>query len=181
MADIEDLSARLWEQAKRFLERAQSESDQDGQSAFCNAALLLGFCALEAHLNAVAEELAMRTGLGVLDKSILTERDFSLDAGHFGVTNKLKIYRLEDRLSYIFANFTSGGAPTNQPWWGDVKNGLDLRNRLVHPRSGIRISESIVRRILQAILDCLDALYRGIYKRRHYPAYKRGLDSTLHF
>ena len=180
MTDIDDLSVQLLEQAKRFLERAKSEPDQDGQSAYCNAALLLGFCALEAHLNAVAEELTLRKGLGVLDQSILSERDFSLDAGRFVVTKKLKIYRLEDRLSHIFATFTSSNVLSAHSWWGNLKVGLELRNRLVHAKSGLRIDEGAVARSLRAILDCLDDLYRGVYRRR-YPAHNRGLDSTLRF
>ncbi len=56
MAEIDELSVQLLEQAKRFLEKAD-ESTGEGESAYCNAALLLGSCALEAHINAIADEL----------------------------------------------------------------------------------------------------------------------------
>jgi len=177
---IDELSSQLWEQAKQFSEKAKAEADPKGQAAYRNAALMLGFCALEAHLNALAEESAMRTGLGVLEKSILTERDVALDAGKFTVTNRLKIYRLEDRLEFLFVNFARGGVPKGEKWWAQVKEGIRLRNELVHPKAGFALTEAALERNLLAILECLNALYLGIYRKR-FPSYQRGLDSQLTF
>jgi hypothetical protein len=183
MNEIDQLSTQLFEEAKRFLEKAIAEKgDSSARDAFAHAALLLGFSSLEAHLNAVAEELGMRPSLGVLDKSILTEREFALDEGRFQTTQRLKIYRLEDRLSYILANFSIAGTqpPTSTPWWSKLRTGMDLRNQLVHPKAKVQVDTASVAAALTAILDCLNALYQGVYARPFPPA-KRSLQSVLTF
>ena len=58
MADIDEFAQMVFEEAKRFLEKAAMEGANAAQSAYLHAALLLGFSALEAHVNAVCEELA---------------------------------------------------------------------------------------------------------------------------
>jgi len=183
MNEIDALSTQLFEEAKRFLEVAPaSEIDQVAHDAFSHAALLLGFSALEAHVNAVAEELSMRPNLGVLDKSILTERDFALYEGRFELRERLKIYRFEDRLSYVFANFSKGDANPlgTNAWWGQLKEGIDLRNKLVHPKGRVDVDTASVKAALLAILECLNALYGRVYARP-FPPYNRGLHSILDF
>lgn len=183
MNEIDKLSTQLFEEAKRFLEIAVATNSGDAATdAYAHAALLLGFSSLEAHLNAIAEELAMRPNLGVLDTSILTEREFSLDKGQFQMSQRLKMYRLEDRLTYILANFSLSGPqfPTASLWWPKLKAGIDLRNQLVHPKASVQVDTTAVTMALTAILDCLNALYQGVYARP-FPPHKRRLQSVLEF
>lgn len=183
MNEIDQLSTQLFEEAKRFLEIATAvNGDSAAKDAYAHAALLLGFSSLEAHLNAVAEELAIRPNLGVLDRSILTEREFALDKGRFQINQRLKMYRLEDRLSHILANFSLSApqSPITSLWWANLKAGIDLRNHLVHPKAGVRVDTSEVATALKAILDCLNALYQGVYARP-FPPHKRGLQSVFTF
>jgi hypothetical protein len=180
--EIDELSSELFEEARQFLDKARSDTTDAGPKAYMHAALLLGFSSLEAHLNAIAEELASRTGLGVLDLSILTEREYVLEDGTFHMTNRLKIFRLEDRLQFIVAKFSQQvGAPIAQAsWFSQLKTGLALRNQLVHPKGKVIVEVAAVAAALTAILDCLDCVYRRLYGRP-FPTYKRGLNSTLHF
>ena len=183
MNAIDQLSTQLFEEAKRFLEMTVAEkSNATARDAYAHAALLLGFSSLEAHLNAVAEELALRPNLGILDRSILTEREFALEDGRFQTTPRLKIYRLEDRLSFIFANFSASGSQSaaTTDWWAKLKVGIDLRNQLVHPKMKVRVDTAAVTAALTAVLDCLNALYQGVYARP-FPIFKRGLQSALTF
>lgn len=183
MNEIDRLSNELLEEAKRFLEKAQLASNGSAdRGAYAHAAILLGFSALEAHLNAVAEELAARPNLGVLDRSILTEREFTLDDGRYQVTQRLKMYRLEDRLLYIVANFSPSGSqsPTTSAWWHKLKAGIDLRNQLVHPKTRVQVDTAAVGSALTAILECLDTVYQAVFSRP-FPPLKRGLQSVLSF
>ena len=183
MNEIDQFSNQLLEEAKRFLEKASLAGTGCSDSgAYARASLLLGFSALEAHLNAVAEELALRPSLGVLDRSILMECDFSLDDGRFEVKQRLKMYRLEDRLLYIVANFSPSGSqsPTTSAWWPKLKAATDLRNQLVHPKAGVQIHPAAVASALTAILECLDTVYQAVFSRP-FPPSKRGLQSTLSF
>lgn len=183
MSEIDKLSTQLFEEAKRFLEIAITmNNDPVAKGAYAHAALLVGFSSLEAHLNAVAEELAMRPNLGVLDRSILTEREFGLDKGRFQTTQQLKMYRLEDRLSYILANFSPPGSPSpvTSLWWSNLKAGIDLRNQLVHPKASVQVDTAAVATALTSILECLNALYQGVFSRP-FPPHNRGLQSTFTF
>lgn len=178
--DIDALSVSLFEQAKRFLEKAIEEKGEEGEFPFCNAALLLGFSSLEAHVNAIADELALRSNLSVLEQSILMESEYKLEAGKFLLTDKLKMYRLEDRIQFILANFSVPGTPSDSTWWPDLKASIKLRNQLVHPKSGIQVKHTEVDRCLYAILNCLNHLYLSVFKKP-YPSFNRALYSTLSF
>jgi len=142
--------------------------------------LLLGFSALEAHVSGVADELRMRNGLNIMDHSILSERDVVLENGEFQLTDKLKMYRLEDRLSYLFAKFGNATSLAKFGWWNPLKEGMRLRNQLVHPKAGLDLSIDEVAKALLGILDCLNELYVIIFGKGH-PSYNRKLDSNLSF
>jgi hypothetical protein len=59
MQSFDEFSRLLLEEAKRFLEKAKGTEDP-GQSAYLHAALTLGACALEAHVNAVCDDFLTR-------------------------------------------------------------------------------------------------------------------------
>lgn len=180
MSSIDTFSALLFEEAKRFLERAKTSEDEAGRTAFCHAALLLAFSSLEAHMNALSEELALRDNLDMLTQSILLEREFKLEKGAFKLTGALKMYRLEDRLEFLFAKFSVSASQLPYPWWTDLKNGMNLRNRLVHPKVSLPLTPTETGKCLEAIIECLNSLYLAIFKKPH-PSYKRKLDSNLGF
>jgi hypothetical protein len=178
--DIDAFSVDLFEQAKRFLEKAKETNKQESKAPLCNAALLLAFSALEAHVNAISEELSLRPALSVLDQSILKETEYQLKNGQFQLTTRLKMYRLEDRIQFILTNFSIPGPSTDNTWWQQLSSSIKLRNQLVHPKAGLSIVESEVVTCLNAILNCLNFLYLSIFKKP-YPSFKRGLNSSLTF
>jgi len=179
-AAIDRFSEDLFEEAKRFLEKAASETTTAGRAAYLHAALNLGFCALEAHINSITSDFELREDLNVLERSILFERDFELRDGAFHLTQRLKIYRPEDRLQYICHKFAGKPVDRRAVWWCRLNAGLALRNKVTHPKGFTEITVDDVRRSLEAVLQAIDKLYRAVYKRG-YPALKRGLQSTLDF
>jgi hypothetical protein len=63
MTEIDAYAFGLLEMSKRFLEKGKAASGNDGGEPCLAAALLIGVAALEAHVNAVGEELLVRGGL----------------------------------------------------------------------------------------------------------------------
>ena len=177
---IDALSVDLFEQAKRFREKSIEIKDENTKIPFCNAALLLAFSSLEAHVNSIAEELALRPNLGVLKQSILRENEYRLRDGKFELTSKLKMYRLEERIEFILANFSLPGVNDTSGWEQQLGASIALRNRLVHPKSTVNVTEAEVTACLTAILNCLNYLYLSIFKKP-YPSFNRGLHSVLTF
>jgi hypothetical protein len=180
MNEVDEFSRTLIEEAKRFLEKAQEEENPDGKTAFLHAAFLLGFSALEAHINAIADDFLVRTDLSILERSVLAEQDFRFEDGEFRAVNQLKMYRLLERLEFLHRRFSGKPIDKASSWWGELKSGINLRNKLVHPKDAPKLTEAATGKALKAILQALDTTYRKIYGTR-YPGTGRGLDSSMEF
>jgi hypothetical protein len=179
VAEIDAFATQLLEEAKAFLEKGRTSSVAKGKEAYLHAALNLGFCAPEAHLNAIAEDFLTLSDLSPQERSILSEKKVELENGEFRLTKQAQIYRLEDRLLFLCHRF-SKKAPLDRKaaYWGQFKDALDLRNGLTHPKTPAVVTEASVERALLSILQLLDVTYLRIYGKK-YPGRKRGLQSTM--
>lgn len=180
MADIDDFATNLLEEAKRFLERARESQCSDVKSPNLHAALMLAFCGFEAHVNAIADELANHANVSVHEKALLLERDVRLEDGEFVLKPGLRMVRLEDRVEFLHRRFSGSLIDHSETWWGALGAAVKLRNELTHPKGVPVITEPAVRRGIEAIIDTLNALYQAVY-RRPFPAAHRGLQSRLSF
>jgi hypothetical protein len=179
MAEIDEFATQLLEEAKAFLEKGRKSSVAKCKEAHLHAALNLGFCALEAHVNAIAEDFLTLPDLSPQELSILSEKKVELVHGEFRLTKHAQLYRLEDRLLFLCHRF-SKKAPLDRKaaYWGQFKEALDLRNGLTHPKAPAIVTETSVERALLAILHLLDVTYLRIYGSKH-PGRMRGLQSTM--
>jgi hypothetical protein len=180
VADIDVFARQLWEEAKAFLEKARKTTAAASKQAYLHAALNLGFCAFEAHVNAIADDFLTLDDLTPLERSILSEQKVELENGEFRVSGTFQMYRLEDRLLFLCHRF-SKKTPLDRSaaYWGNFKQALDLRNSLTHPKTPPpKVTEQSVERALLAVLQLLDVTYQRIYSKK-YPARQRGLDSNV--
>lgn len=182
MSEIDTFATELFEEAKRFLEKAKEADNEEGKKAFLHAALLLGMSSLEAHINAISGEMSERHGLNLLDLSVLSEKEFTFDKGEYKLTKKLKIYNLTDRILFISKRFamSSKKIDTNADWWSKLHQGIDLRNSLVHPKEKHLITYEQVVSAFEGIIGVLDATYIVLYKQ-HFPSLGQYLDSKMSF
>lgn len=180
MPPIDEFATTLLEEAKRFLEKASDVADASGKAANLHAALMLGFCALEAHTNAIADDFVPAAGLAVHEKAFLTERDVRLEKGEFVVSETLKMPRLEDRIEFLHYRFSGKRLNRSAASWSELASAAKLRNALTHPKAATALSEEAVKRALQSIVDTIDTLFQAIYKSK-FPAAGRGLQSKLTF
>jgi len=121
----------------------------------------------------------LRRELSVLSGSVLEEREFQTQDGEFVLTDNLKMYRLTDRIEFLHKRFRKAIDRT-APWWGELKKAIDYRNFAWPPERGTRNKRRIAKAALEAVLDCLQVLYKAIY-HRGYPPKPRGLDSIMTF
>ncbi len=180
MPEIDSFATSLLEEAKRFLEKANSAQDRVARDAYAHSALLLGFCSLEAHVNAIAEEMCIRKELTSHERGLLLEREVKLEDGEFVVQSGLRMARLEDRISFLATRFSGRPLDTTSSWWSGLRSASILRNELSHPKGAPAIAPEEVRRALDSVVQTLGALYQCIYRRK-FPAAARGLTSRLHF
>ena len=180
MAEFDTFANQLLEEAKRFLEKAREAPNEKSEAANLHAALLLSCCALEAHVNAVAEEFSGSNELSAHERGLLLEKEAKLKDGQFQVVDALKMTRLEERIEFLHAKFSGKPVDRSLPWWAGIRAAIDLRNQLTHAKAIPAISQSAVRVAVQSIIDALDALYRAIYKKK-FPPSTQGLNSDLTF
>ena len=105
MADIDSFATSVFEEAKRFLEKGEGDSDSLPRNAHLHAAMMLAFCSLEAHVNSIAEEFAHRPEFAARKRAILLEKDVRLEDGEFVLRN-FKMFRLEDRIQFLHRQFS---------------------------------------------------------------------------
>lgn len=180
MEAFDEYSLLLLEQAKRFLEKAKIEAGAEGKSAYLNCALLLGICSLEALVNGIVEDISNSKGFEVYEQSILREKDIFVTKGEVRLGTGLKMSRLIDRIEIIYFKFTKKHIDFQKQEWGDLKFGIDLRNKLVHPKENIIITIKMTEQVLKAVVFCVDNLFKTVY-RRGYPKIKKELQSELSF
>jgi hypothetical protein len=178
MADIDDFATLLFDEAKAFLERAKTARSAEARNAHLHASLLVGFCSLEAHLNSIADDFLMRTDLNMLDRSILSEKEIELKNGEYQLTDRLKMFRLEDRIEHLSKTFSATPIDKTAAYWAPFKSAIDLRNNLTHPKKPPNIDIDSTERALTAILNVLNTLYQNIYRRPH-PSYRLGTSGTM--
>jgi len=180
MDDADKFARTLLEEAKRFLEKANVDAEDGGRQAYLHAALNLGFCALEAHINAVANEIAAHKEFSAPhDQGVLLEKEVRLDKGLFKLTG-LRIYPLTDRISFIYRRIKGKPLDSSAQWWSDLAIATELRNRLTHPKDRPSIKFKDVKNALVATVKATDVLYRAVYNKPFPPA-GRGLNSKLNF
>ncbi len=182
MKDIDVFATQLFEEAKRFLEKAGDSTDDQGRTAFLHASLLLGISSLEAYINAICQEMSERPALNILDNSVLSEEEFVFDKGEFELTTKLKIYSITDRILFISKRFgyRDKQFDITADWWSKLHEAIKKRNSLVHPRESREISCEQVTSAFEGILGTLDAMYMILYNQ-HFPALGRRLNSNMNF
>jgi hypothetical protein len=180
LSDIDQFAADLLEEAKRFLGRAKEAAGGPAEPPNLHAALMLGFCSLEAHVNSVADSFSKRTDLSVHERGILSEQDVQLDDGAFHLVNKLKITRLEDRIEFLHQRFGKSGLDPSASWRSALAGAVNLRNKLTHPKAVPNITTAAVESAIQAIIETINALLQAVYGRK-FPAASFGLDSKMDF
>jgi hypothetical protein len=180
VAEFDHFADQLLEEAKRYFEKAKDSSDTIAEAANLHAALLLSFCAFEAHVNSIADEFSIAPNLSVHEKGLLLEKGVRLEGGEFQLQQSLKMARLEDRVKFLHAKFSGKPSGKTIVWWSQLSSAIDLRNKLTHAKTVPAVTQAAVGSAMQAIVDALDGLYQAIYKRKFPPA-KQGLQSRLTF
>jgi hypothetical protein len=133
--DIDQFASNLLNEAKRFLERAKDAQGTSAEAPNLHAALLLAFCSLEAHVNAVADDFLSRPDLSVHERGVLGERDVRLQDGVFLLATNLRIWRLDDRIALLHQKFSKNGLDAVVPWRSKLAAAGDIRNKLTHPKA----------------------------------------------
>jgi hypothetical protein len=180
VADFDVFANQLLEEAKRFLQKAAEASDDVAEAANLHAALMLSFCALEAHINLIGEESSIRTDLSAHEKGVLLELDVRLNDGEFKIQNSLKMVRLEERIEFVHTKLSGRPLDKSAVWWGELSAAIRLRNGLTHAKTTPSITQASVQRAVQAILDVLVVLVKAVYGKK-FPAADMGLNTHLTF
>ncbi len=181
MTEFDEFCSSLLEESKRFLEKANETNSHKAKHAYYHSSILLGISSLEAYINGIASDIFLMNDLPLIEKALLSEKDIEFKKGSFDLTNRLKIYRLSDRIEYLYKKFSNQQLDSEkEEWWSDLKISLKLRNDLVHPKIEVKIDKKQVEKLLQSVIDCLTCLSKFIYDKE-FPFKNLGLQSKLTF
>ena len=179
LPEIDEFARTLLEEAKRFLEKVSDTTNLDAISAYLHSALMLAFCSLEAHVNSIAEEIALRPDLSTHERGLLLEREVRLDQGEFVLTKAVRMVRLEDRIMFLHLK-CAGSMDRSKGYWSELGMAIKMRNHLTHPKDAVSTTEAATQRAIAAIIEAIDDLYHAVYGKP-FPAAGRGLQSKLNF
>lgn len=180
MINVDEYALDLINKSKRFLEKANLEDSEVGQSAFYECALIFSVMSLETTVFSIAEEICDRKELELLDKSLLLEKEILFDKGKFIISDKLKISRLIDKIEFLFNRFNARFDRQRAIWWQHLNDGIKIRNNLIHPKKIVKITKKQVENTILSVMKCIDMLYRAIYGRA-YPHFNRRLTTSYDF
>jgi hypothetical protein len=139
---------------------------------------MLAFSSLEAHVNSVADEIAIRSDISVHSKGVLLEKKVELKKGEFILLPSPKISRLVDRILVLHR---LGLKPNvGGDWYSRLTAATELRDRLTHPKTVPTLSIPSVRNAIESVIETIDEMYLAVYKTR-FPAAHRRLHSKLSF
>lgn len=165
MSEFVDYAKELMESAKGFAQKGKIATDHELEQAYLRASLLHAFSFLEAHLNELADHFRGKRTLTVHELGILLEREVRLEKGTFRLTRRPKFSRTVDRIEVLLRKFCTDLEAEKGSWFSHLTNALAKRNKLVHPKEKHDLSHTEVIRALKAIIDCVDTLFRAVFKK----------------
>jgi len=180
MTTFDEFSSNLLEEAKRFYEIAKETSDVTAKKAYLHASLLISISSLEAFINGISNDFKNASSLSLFENSFLQEKEIEFKNGDFLITNRLKMSRLTERIEFLFRKFNKTRLDKRAKWWQNLKEGISLRNNIVHPKEYHEIQEKHIEATLKAVIECINKLFLAIYKKK-LPSINMGLDSKLTF
>jgi hypothetical protein len=180
MSKFDEFSSNLLEEAKRFYEIAKEKRDLPARKSYLHASLLLSISSLEAFVNGIASDFKNSSCLSLHEKALLEEKQIVLKDGEFLITNQLKMSRLAERIEFLFVKFNKSLLNKRSKWWQNLKEGISLRNNMVHPKEYHDIKDKQIETTLLAVIECINNLFIAIYKKK-MPTFNMGLNSKLNF
>ena len=177
--DFDNFAAQLFEEAKALFEGAKNSTEDVTKEIFLHSSLLLVMSSLEACVNSISEELLIepyKDKYSLLEQALLLEKDIIYKNGNYQLGSGLKMSRLVDKIEFLMVRFLREKWDPTVNWFVQLKQSIDGRNKLVHPKEYVKITEKQVENAITAVLETMNALFKTIYKKQ-FPSYSNGLRS----
>lgn len=179
--DFDSFVIQLFEEAKSFFEKAKCSTEKESKEAYLHSSLLLVMSSLEACVNSIVEEILIepyKDKYDLLEQSLLLEKEIVFENGHYKLGNKLKMSRITERIEFLIFKFSGKEIPPTTEWFQQLKQSIDFRNKLVHPKEYIMLTEKQVENAMSSVLETINELYKAVYKKA-FPSYGFGITSRL--
>lgn len=177
MLEFDSFINELFEEGKAFFEKGKQTEDESSKRAYFHASLLVAISALEACINSISGELLIdsyKEKYLLHEQALLLEKEVCFDRGEYILGERLKMARITDRIEFLYYKFTGKKLNGSILWYMQLKQSIDLRNKLVHPKEYVTITETTVERALLSVMETVNQLYLIIYKKK-FPTYDWGL------
>ena len=179
--DFDNFVIQLFEEAKTFFEKAKNSTEQESKEAYLHSSLLLVISSLEACVNSIVEEILIdpyKDKYDLLEQSLLLEKDIVFENGRYKLGCKLKMSRIIERIEFLIFKFSGKEISPTTEWFVQLRQSIDFRNKLVHPKEHIILTERQVENAIASVLETINELYKVVYGKA-FPAYSFGTTSRL--
>ena len=112
------------------------------------------------------------------EQALLLEKEISFKNGSFQLANGLKMSRLIDRIELLHYKTTGIKLNQSDTWFSALKQSINLRNKLVHPKDAIELTDRQVEIAISSVIETVNHLYQAVYKKK-LPYYNLGLSSKF--
>lgn len=178
--DFDNVFEEMLEESKYLFAQASLNDEVIGK-IYLRSSLLMTVSSLEACINAIAEELLIepyKDAYTLLEQSLLLEKEIIFEKGKYRLGQTLKISRTIDKLELLFVKFLKEKWDPTTTWFMQLKQSIQLRNDLVHPKTVVEITDRQVEIAISSVIQAINELYKAIYKKS-FPAYSLGLISKI--
>lgn len=86
------------------------------------------------------------------------------------------MFRLIDRIEFIYCKYSHKDITEADNWNTNIKQTIDLRNNLVHPKQMVKLTYPQTEKALESILNTVNVLFNAVYKR-NVPIFNYGLQA----
>lgn len=179
--NFDDFVTQLLGESKAFYEKAKIATEGNSKEAYLHSSFLLIMSALEACINSIAEELLVEpyiNNYSFLEQSLLLEKEIVFKNGCYKLGSGLKMTRITEKIEFLIFKFSGNELSQSEPWFVQLKQSINLRNRLVHPKEHIALTENQVENAISSVMDTINELYKVVYKKA-FPSYSLGTSSKI--
>jgi len=182
MDNFDDFAFDILENAKRFYELGDESTCSKAKQAYFRAALLMSVSSLEAIINGIIDEVItdIDSLFNICERAFLEEKEIRLKSGEFTIDDNLKMSRLTERIEVLFVKYDPSKLDKDSDWWCHLKEGIKLRNKLVHPKEHTTLNKKQISQLVESIVSCIDNMFLAVYKRK-FPVADLGTKSKHDF
>lgn len=169
------------EDSNYFAKEAFKTKREREAKRYYRVSVFCAMSAIEAFINYIGDTLAQGAIFQLYEIAFLTDKKLDILQGKFQIVEQMEYHKLENKLRFLIYKFVPDFDFEHNSSWPHFLEFKRFRDKITHPRqdedqTDITKYEKVIKRGLSAIIEIMNHLCKGIFKR---PLRKKILDLEL--